>query len=44
MNYFNVIDYIICYSHDIFFGSRVGKNVVPKQADEAQEAAEKGAG
>lgn len=41
MNYFNVIDYI----HDaFFFWSRVGKNVVPKQADEAQEAAEKGAG
>lgn len=27
-----------------FFLSRVGKNVVPKQADEAQEAAEEGAG
>lgn len=44
MNYFNGIDYIICHCHDIFFWSRVGQNVVPKQADEAQEAAEKGAG
>lgn len=26
------------------FLSRIGKNVVPEQADEAQEAAEKGAG